>query len=98
MVEGLWDIVHRALALAVRAVGEADQRAAQDVLLLKGDVRELADGLFTRHAQRLRADDPNYLERVKLLMSFIEKLRHVYTLTKRVAKGQLPAELASAAA
>ena len=55
--------------------------------LLKDDVRALADALFRRHAQRLRADDPKYLERVILLTTFTEKLRHVYTLTKRIARG-----------
>jgi len=29
-----------------------------------------------------------------VLMTFIERLRHVYTLTKRIAKTQLPPELA----
>jgi phosphate:Na+ symporter len=98
MVEGLWDSVKKALDLAVRAVGEGDQHPAQDVLLLRDNVAELADALFKRHAQRLRADDPKYLERVRLLMTFIEQLRHVYTLTKRIARTQLPVEIAREAA
>jgi Na+/phosphate symporter len=66
---------------------------AQDVLLLKDDIRELAERLFERHARRLRADDPKYLERVRLLMTFIEQLRHIYTLAKRIAKTHLPEEV-----
>jgi len=31
-------------------------------------------------------------------MTFIEQLRHVYTLTKRIAKSQLPPEIARDAA
>ena len=73
-------------------------RAAQDVLLLKDDVRELADRFFDRHAKRLRADDPKYLQKVRLLMTFIEQLRHTYTLAKRIAKTQLPIEVAREAA
>ena len=92
MVEGLWDSVRRSVELAVQAVGKDDQRAAQDVLLMKDEIRDLADRLFERHARRLRADDPKYLDRVRLLMTFIEQLRHVYTLAKRVAKTHLPAE------
>jgi phosphate:Na+ symporter len=98
MVKGLWESVRKALELAVRAVGEHDQRAAQDVLLLSDDIRALADGLFERHAQRLRADDPIYLKRVRMLMTFIEQLRHVFTLTKRIARTQLPVEVARDAA
>ncbi|UCE89018.1 MAG: Na/Pi cotransporter family protein, partial [Pseudomonadota bacterium] len=98
MLSGLWDAVYRSVELAVAAVGENDSRAAQDVLLMKDQVKELADRLFERHAQRLRADDPKYLERVRLLMSFIEQLRHIYTLAKRIAKTHLPAEVAREAA
>jgi phosphate:Na+ symporter len=94
MVVGMWEGVRRALELTVQAVGENDQRAAQDVLLLKDKIRDLADAFFQRHALRLRADDPKYLKRVQMMMEFIEQLRHMYTLSKRIAKTQLPDELA----
>jgi phosphate:Na+ symporter len=98
MVEGLWETVRRSVSLAVKAVGENDQRAAQDARLLKDDIRDLADSFFDRHAQRLRADDPKYLKRVRLLMTFIEQLRHIYTLAKRIARTQMPTEIAREAA
>lgn len=94
MVQGLFETVRHSVELVVKAVGQSDQRAAQDVLLLKGEVREFADRLFERHAKRLHVDDPKYLQRVRLMMTFIEQLRHMYTLTKRVAKTQLPLEVA----
>lgn len=98
LVQGLWQSVRRGVELAVQAVGNNDQQAAQDVLLLKDEVRDLADRLFHGHARRMRADDPSYLQRVRLLMIFIEQLRHVYTLTKRIAKTQLPTEITREAA
>uniref|UniRef100_UPI00147D8086 Na/Pi cotransporter family protein n=1 Tax=Ruegeria lacuscaerulensis TaxID=55218 RepID=UPI00147D8086 len=88
MVQGLWTCVRKSLELAVQAVGNSDERSAQEVLLLKDDIRTLSDQLFERHAKRLNIDEPRYLERVRLLMTFIEQLRHMYTLTKRVAKTQ----------
>ncbi len=94
MVRGLFETVRRSIELVVKAVGESDQRAAQDVLLLKDEVRDFADRLFERHAQRLHINDPRYVQRVRLLATFIEQLRHMYTLTKRVAKTQLPPALA----
>ena len=94
----MWETVRRATELAVRSVGENSQRAAQDVVLLKGEIRDLAERLFERHAARLRPDDEKYLRRVKLMMSFIEQLRHIYTLAKRVAKTHLPPEIAREAA
>ena len=94
LVQGLMDCVRRGAELAVKAVGQSDQRAAQEVLLLKDDIRDFADRLFERHANRLRSDDPKYLQKVRLLMTFIEELRHIYTLVKRIAKSQLPVEVA----
>jgi len=94
MVQGLFETVRRGVELVVKSVGQSDQRAAQDVLLLKGDVRDFADQLFERHAERLHSDDPKYLQRVRLMMTFIEQLRHMYTLTKRIAKTQLPLAVA----
>ncbi len=98
MVEGLWRGVYRAVELSVQAIGQNDQRTARDVLLMNSEIRELADQLFARHAQRLRADDPKYLARVRLLMTFIEQLRHMYTLAKRIARTHLPVEVAREAA
>lgn len=95
MLYGLWNRVKQAMELALDAIGKNDQKSAQEVLLVKDEIRELADNLFERHAQRLRSDDPRYLERVRLMMSFIEQLRHLYTLSKRIAKTHLPAEVAS---
>jgi phosphate:Na+ symporter len=94
MVQGLFETVRRGVELVVKAVGQSDQRAAQEVLLLKDDIRDFADRLFERHAKRLHIDDPKYLQRVRLMMTFIEQLRHMYTLTKRIAKTQLPLEVA----
>ncbi len=94
LVQGLWDRVRRGVELAVNAVGKTDARAAQDVLLLKDDIRNFADRLFERHANRLQSEDPKYLQKVRLLMTFIEELRHMYTLTKRIAKTHLPVEVA----
>jgi hypothetical protein len=34
------------------------------------------------------------VQRVRLLVTFVEHLRHMYTLAKRVAKTQLPPTLA----
>ena len=94
MVTGLFETVRRSVELVVKAVGQSDQRAAQDVLLLKAEIQDFADRLFERHAKRLHIDDPKYAQRVRLMATFIEQLRHMYTLTKRIAKTQIPPALA----
>ncbi len=93
MLKGLWTRVYQALELAVQAVGKNDQVSAQNVLLMSGEVRDLADSLFERQSSRLHAEDPKYLQKVRLLLTFIEQLRHIYTLTKRMARPCLPVEV-----
>lgn len=83
-----------AVEMAVQAVRDNDQRAAESVLMLKDSVRELSERLLTRKAQRLTADDQDYLELVRMEMSFVDQLRRIYTLAKRIAKVVLPPVLA----
>ncbi len=94
MVRGLFETVRRRIELVVKAVGQSDQRAAQDVLLLRDKVRDFADRLLERHAQRLQIGDPKYVQRVRLLATFIEQLRNMYTLARRVTKTHFPPTLA----
>jgi hypothetical protein len=49
---------------------------------------------LARKASRLTADDPGYLELVRLEMSFVDQMRRIYTLAKRIAKVALPPVLA----
>ena len=80
--------------LTVRAIRDDDQRAAGAVLQLKDEIRDNADRLLARKAERLAVDDPGYLELARLQMSFVDQMRRIYTLTKRVSKVFLPPVLA----
>jgi hypothetical protein len=42
--------------------------------------------LLERKATRLVADDPDYLDLVRMQMSFVDQMRRIYTLAKRIAK------------
>ena len=91
---GLYQAVAGAVELAVQAIRDNDQRAAESVMMLKDRVRELSEQLLSRKAQRLTADDHDYLERSRLEMSFVDQMRRIYTLAKRIAKITLPPVLA----
>jgi hypothetical protein len=66
LVYGLWDSVRRALELSVQAVGENDQRLAQEVLHMKDEIRgwvevECKGGSILdaiQHARRLSTHCP----------------------------------------
>ena len=86
--------VTQSVELAMVAVRDNDQLAAESVLLLKNDVRAQSERLLTRKAERLNADDPDYLARMRLEMSFVDQMRRIYTLSKRIAKDVRPAAIA----
>jgi phosphate:Na+ symporter len=94
LLAGLYETVLEATELMVKAIQDNDQRAAGSVLQLKDAIRDNAERLLARKAERLSADDPNYLALVRLQMSFVDHMRRIYTLTKRICKVFLPAALA----
>ena len=80
---------------AVKSVRDNDQRAAETVLMMKDSVRAQSEGLLMRKAQHLTGDDQDYLELVRLEMTFVDQMRRMYTLAKRIAKVTLPPVLAN---
>ena len=94
MLRQLYATIVEAVEQTVKAVSDNDQRAAESVMLLKDDVRDQSAKLLARKAERLTADADGYIELVRLEMSFVDQMRRIYTLTKRVCKDILPAALA----
>jgi phosphate:Na+ symporter len=80
--------------LTVQAIRDNDQLAAESVLLMKNTIRDNSESLLTRKANRLATDDQDYLKLVQLQMSFVDQMRRIYSLTKRIAKVVLPPVLA----
>lgn len=94
LLTGLYGTAIKAVGLTVRAVRDNDQHAAEEVLMMKNLVRDQSESLLARKAERLTADDPDYLALMRLHMSFVDQMRRIYTLTKRIAKTVLPPVLA----
>ena len=90
----LYQSTLKSVELAVQAVHDNDQHAAESVLMMKDLLREQSERLLSRKAERLTAEDPDYLELVRLQMGFVDQLRRIYTLAKRVAKLVLPEVIA----
>jgi len=86
--------VVKSVELAVCAIRDNDQLAAESVLTMKDAIREHSELLLARKAERLTAEDPDYLALVRLEMSYVDQMRRIYTLTKRIAKVVLPPVLA----
>jgi len=95
MLEGLNETVCQAVALAVQAVRDNDQQAAQDALNLKARIREQAEQVLAVESAGLRPDRPDYVRIVRLQSSFVDRMRNIYTLARRMARGVLPPVLAA---
>jgi phosphate:Na+ symporter len=94
MLLELYESVVKSVELTVQAVRDNDQQAAESVMLMKDTLREQSDRLLGRKAARLTAEDPDYLALVRLEMSFVDQMRRIYTLAKRISKVVLPPVLA----
>ena len=61
-------------------------------IVAKNDVREIAERFLQRQSKRIGRRRGARLGRVRLEMELLDKLRGVYTLTKRIAKDFVPLE------
>jgi len=89
----LHDIVSISTELAIDAVMENDQRAAQEVIALKADISRLSESAAMHEARRLVAAEPNRLAAYTMEMDLIEKLKRIYYFAKRMAKAVVPREV-----
>ncbi|MER2516290.1 MAG: PhoU domain-containing protein [Candidatus Accumulibacter phosphatis] len=91
----LYESTLKSVGLAVQAIRDNDQRAAESVMIMKDTIRDQSERLLERKATRLVAtDDPDYLTLVRMQMSFVDQMRRIYTLAKRIAKVVLPPGIA----
>lgn len=97
LVQDLADKVIYAVEQVIKAVREEDETAAEEVITLKGEVRRIADEFLVRQSERIGVEDSGHLNLVRLEMEFLDKLRGIYTLAKRIAKDFVPEEVANKA-
>jgi phosphate:Na+ symporter len=90
----LHDVVSITTELAIDAVMGDDQRAAQEVIAMKGDINRLMESAAMHESKRLVAEEPNRLAAYTLEIDIIEKLKRIYYFAKRMAKAVVPKEVA----
>ncbi len=90
------DVVKKALAEAIQAVGTEDEAAAQRVVAMKHDIVQLADSAATHQAARLVAQEPNRIPAYTIEIDIIEKQKRIYYFAKRMAKSVIAEDKAMA--
>jgi len=98
MLAKLHDVVSTTAELAIDAVMENDEQAAQEVIAMKADIGRLMDSAAMHESRRLVAEEPNRLAAYTLEIDIIEKLKRIYYFSKRMAKAVMPEEVPERAA
>jgi phosphate:Na+ symporter len=94
----LHEVVSTTAELAIDAVMENDEQAAQEVIGMKADIGRLMDSAAMHESRRLVAEEPNRLAAYTLEIDIIEKLKRIYYFSKRMAKAVMPEEVPERAA
>ena len=97
LLSSLADKVAHAISRVIHAVREEDEMAAEEVISVKDEIRRIADEFLILQSQRIGVQGREHLDLVRLEMELLDKLRSIYTLTKRIAKDFVPYEVASKA-
>ncbi len=94
MMGNVYHLVLSSVEHTVQAVKNKDEVAAESTLMLKDPIREQSELILNRKAERLATSDQDYIALIRLEMSFVEKMRHIYSLSRRISKAVLPLVLA----
>ena len=97
LMQNLADKVGHAIDQVIQAVREDDETAAEEVIALKEEIHRIAQEFLVLQASRIGIKEGGHLNLVRLEMELLDKLRGIYTLTKRIAKDFVPEEVASKA-
>ena len=81
--------VTQAMLDCVNSIRRGDDSLAQQVLGAKRELNSLLDAVLAHQAERLVEQDANRLRVFRYEMEWVEQLKRIYTLSKRMAKLQL---------
>jgi phosphate:Na+ symporter len=91
LLDNLYGTVKESIQNLVKAVREDDERAAASVLAVKQDISRIANEFLTHQSERIGIKTESHLALIRLEMELMDKLRQIYTLTKRIARDFVPA-------
>ena len=91
-------VVGRSIDSALLAVSQNNERAAQAVTSMKGEIERIVNSAAAHEARRLVAEEPNRIPAYTIEMDIIEKFKRIYYFSKRMAKTVIPEEVGSKAA
>lgn len=93
ILDSLHTQVFKALEAAVQAVVDNDQQSAQEVLTLRSTVNDAVNHAFQQQTKSLAKSDPGHLKTLQLEFEMTDKLKQIYSLSKRIARLYVPREV-----
>jgi phosphate:Na+ symporter len=93
MLADLYESTSLALETAIRAIVENNQRAAQEVIALRGKIDGQIQAALKRQSESLARSDETRLATLNIEFEMIDKLKRIYTLSKRIARLLVPKEV-----
>ncbi|MEN8166664.1 MAG: PhoU domain-containing protein [Pseudomonadota bacterium] len=82
----LGDKVEATLETTIRAVRDADQSAAADVLTIMADIDPLIAEALEPKSKVLAETGPEQIEIIRMEMTVLENLKRIHTCLKRIAR------------
>ena len=93
LLASLYKEVFHALEAVVKAIVDNDQQAAQDVLTLRRDVNTAVEHAFQQQVRSLAQSDLKHLKTLQLEFEMTDRLKQIFSLTKRIARLYVPREV-----
>jgi len=93
ILQSLHEKVYLALEASIRAIVDADQRAAQEVISLRSTVNQMVEAAFLRKSESLATSGVERLEILQIEFEVTDKLKRIYSLSKRIARLYVPKEV-----
>jgi phosphate:Na+ symporter len=82
VLNGFQAAITKAVAAAVQAVGQRNERAGQVVIGMKDEINRIADSAAAHEARRLVAEEPNRIAAYTMEIEIIEKQKRIYYFAK----------------
>ena len=93
--ETLYERVCISVENAVRAVADADESLARDVIAMKSEINRLIAEALRYQAERVGPTTPDLIAVFRMEDEFIDSLKRIYSHAKRLAKLLLPPVVAA---
>ncbi len=77
--------VHQGLNLAIQAVSQSNIEAAKSVIGMKSEINRLLNSASAHQAARLVVEEPNRIPAYTTEVDIIEKLKRIYSLSRRMS-------------